>query len=536
MNIAIAAYIFKIKILISDYNFTMPIPRESMYVEKDDEVGAVHVVGRQVDDARVVVELLLGEMISTVNSSTIEDEGCPSDETKNESMSFDEDDIEKRIKDIRRISENKSNCEQEDDGRFGSNVLEVAACSVDLEDRHWKRRSSVVKKRRHQSPCDFRISNVSPVQKCRKSSLCSSPAFQTTGPSGGSSPPLSASTPTLPPSIPWSVTDTVPQIFWLNTRIKNETEESFGFRNQLKSCVGSDPSFEEEVEHEASTDSEEQLDLREILKRRRRKSPRLENIESDGQSIVGIDRIKVTVEKDLTTRKVVETDLDRDNSYTDEDIELEDGEISDRTDTDLVKYKEGNSKYNKNLMSTLALAMKKKVLEHLIDMVNKEENVDELIEDNDVLESTMGSLTSLSSGQLRDYPDSEAEILDNAEELFTRKVVYRSSSPSSLTVEAHPPRNILNDFNAEMEKGMINLFPNKSKVSEDSIVKVEPVSEEDEITLSDAETVISTSSGSVIGMNASRPSLGKLSCSLCSVKVATQEVFWFFFSERQVIS
>jgi len=507
----------------------MAISRDLFNDEKDDSIGDMQQQQVQVD-SKVIVQFLLDELLdAAIVSSNMDGSSIDS---KSESLSFNEDDIEKRIKDIRRISENHNQTvSEQDDGQPRGNVIGSFAPSVDLEDRHWKRKDSILQKRRHHSPGDFRHIDISPVQNSRKSgeSLCSSPVLQKRGTPTGTSPPMSASTPTLPSSIPWSVTDTAPQIFWSGTRIKTNSDERWcgGFRNQMKSCIGGDLTCESH--DEASTDSEEQLDLREILKRRR-KSPRLEDIESDNQSIVGIDRIKVTVGTDLETRKVVETDADGgDESHVDDDFELEDGEISDGSDP--VNYKEVNSKYNKNLMSTLL--KKKKVLEHLIDMVNKEENVDEFMEDNDVFESTVGSMTSLTGDQLRDSLDFEAENLDTFEESSTRKVVYRSSSPdpSSLPAESRPHRNVLNDFNAEMEKGMMNLFPKKTKLSDAAIVKVEPISEEDEITLSDAETVFSTESGSGVGLNARKPppssqstgtGLGKFSCSLCNITVATQ--------------
>ena len=158
--------------------------------------------------------------------------------------------------------------------------------------------------------------------------------------------PLLSSTPTLPSSIPWSVTEAAPPIFW-SKRGQQKTEESNG--GKLMPLEGRTGVSEEGISYSENPEKiEEHLDLREILRRKKHKLKLPNSGSNEIQTIAGIDRIKVTVDEDLVTRKVF-----------DKKIDLEDGELLDSSAS--VKSLNVNSKYDKSLLSDLL--RKKKVFE-----------------------------------------------------------------------------------------------------------------------------------------------------------------------------
>jgi len=454
--------------------------------------------------------------VDEVFNKVIDIKRVESDEPLDENdtiLSVDEEDIEKKIKDLRRISENETiwgdvvkteldlrealvstEADEEDimvetdvelatntdiieDMSVGVNIVERVVNSVDFEDRHWKRKRLGNQKRRLDSYKDnFKQIHESPVRKfarCDESIILSFPgtslAFDdhsllSRNESVRMSSPLLSSTPTLPSSIPWSVTEAAPPIFW-SKRGQQKTEESNG--GKLMPLEGRTGVSEEGISFSENPEKiEEHLDLREILRRKKHKLKLPNSGSKEIQTIAGIDRIKVTVDEDLVTRKVF-----------DKKIDLEDGELLDSSAS--VKSLNVNSKYDRSLLSDLL--RKKKVLEHLIDMASREadEDIDEVSEEN------LNSETSFSSAECEFVPRVPLDTFTES-----RCVVYRSSSPCSPSAEI-PPRNVYSDFTAELAKGMKDIFPSKSKLPvPESVIKVEPISDDD-VTLSDAETIVS---------------------------------------------
>eukprot|EP00092_Neocalanus_flemingeri_P024340 GFUD01026396.1.p1 GENE.GFUD01026396.1~~GFUD01026396.1.p1 ORF type:complete len:482 (+),score=130.94 GFUD01026396.1:54-1499(+) len=349
-------------------------------------------------------------------------------------------------------------------------------------------------------------------------SLSSNPSLISSVPSVRTSPPLLPSTPTA--STPWSVTETVPPIFWSAGKAEKQAEEM-------------------------SPVSEEQVDLREIL--RKKLSGSVSSIASE--SVVGIDRIEVTVtkgkdnrrvetdyegEKGLETRKLeiglngddrliqedqFDANADQQAYYehydyvesvdTNEDDEVEEGEISDSSFS--VISKKVNCKTQRHLLSDLL--KKKKVIEHLIDKVNREELGEDLSEVSEDIESS-----NLSS-EIQDFEDSSNDVQQELEtfEEISRKVVYRNSSVVSSSA-GDQARSLYNDFSKEMETGLKELFPSKQRFPNPlATIKIEPINEDDVTPLSDAETTVAREQTEFV--TATAPSVKHIHCKLCNVKV-----------------
>jgi len=169
------------------------------------------------------------------------------------------------------------------------------------------------------------------------------------------------------------------------------------------------------------------------------------------------------------------------------------------------------------------LIRKKRVLEHLIDMANREE--------------CEGSIDNVSP-----EPDCEKESKDEKNAFTTnnvttqRKVVYRGSSPD---IDPEIRENIKKDFTTEMDKRMSELF--RSQIEEDEYdvpIKVEPLSGgEGADDLSEAITrpMITESSKvnspwickfkhelKVEDRRSKSPSRYKYECSICKVTLGTK--------------
>ena len=174
---------------------------------------------------------------------------------------------------------------------------------------------------------------------------------------------------------------------------------------------------------------------------------------------------------------------------------------------------------NEILMSDLL--RKKKVLEHLIDMVNQEENEEQMIKVN------IQNRISQSSDKECEI---ESEVFFTHDEQSTRTVVYRGSSPAPdlLPDDDGSSGTILNDFTAEMDKRMFDMFPSKPDLSE-VCIKVEALSEDEEVAINDLGLTASPSKEATPVMTKLEASSStmpsphpRFCCTLCGVTVATQ--------------
>jgi len=436
----------------------------------------------------------------------------------NASPSVTEADIEKKIKDFRRVSEVQTAVEMNDviESGYGETFFSPdwskfstnypigsgaddnyqiqdtfdGTASVDMDDRQLKRKKL---KRMKRGPSNLHLSPVLKQSRLMESfsdasSSLSDASFSMSVASTTSLSPLLASTPSMATSIPWSGTESVPPIFWSYARgLENIDEYPIDAENTKMTN-------EENLK-------EKNVDLREILKRRKYYRS---TSNTDCDSVPGINKIKVTVGKETGVRKVEAGD-----AYSaDHGNELEEGEVMESND---MSKEEINLRYDKNLLSDLL--QKKKVLEHLIDMVNKEKSGED--NNEDVSDDENISKSSSVSSIFDENISSEVSCMfDNREELSSRRVVYRSSSPCSPMAE-DLSRNVLNDFNSELDNGLRDLFPSKqAQHSPEASIKIEPVSDDESNLDNVAPSVNHTSSPIYTSKSA-----GKFDCTLCNVTV-----------------
>jgi len=378
----------------------------------------------------------------------------------NEVVSYNEDDIEKRIKDLRRLYESRNYCESRSDSSTVSNVLsnslikDVDNSCVDACDRHWKRICESQKRKRTTSPNYFGNIDISPVKKVIKNiSPSNSPKFSSS----------------VPCSTPWTPTETTPTIFWSDVKPCTVTVDK---EYSSYSHVGSDDNPEEEVDMSNKSNVEvpdDKCDLRKILDLKRSSKEPNKWISSNYNKDTRVnDKIRVTVKDPGTSGLGGNSYKDNENNreiitYEELDIFENGSELNEQTDS--LKLKQ--SGYSRN-----DLIRKKNVLERLIGMVEKGDSI-------------LGDRSA--NGGVNDFPlnrrykirEDDDSIAANNVTTY-RKVVFRGSSPDPASREVESKRTVLDDFNTEMEKRMRDLFPMQQEMKEVSI-KVEPVSEDEEM-------------------------------------------------------
>jgi len=410
------------------------------------------------DNSSEIVEAVISQLLdealgSCVIDTLLEHSKC---------MPCNEEDIVKRIKDLRRMYDSRTS-ESDLATTVSNSWIDSFENKVDDDDdrenvcdRHWKRDSCDSQKRKRSvSPSYFGNIDISPVKKVVRSNSPSCSSRSASKSYGSSS---------LPCSNPWSATEAPPTIFWSNVKSQAKERES----DQVASFIGSDDNPEEEEQESFCGEKVNNVcDLRELLKLRRSGKSHDQTFNFGKQGSI-IDKFKATG-KDTGIRKVVET-YDREPSHY-EASECEEGEIFDSDGIDMHNQHEDNNEeapvYRGYRMGDLV--RRKKVLEHLIEMANKEECAGS--EDNESFESERGP-------PLCQEEDSNVEGHTFATHNVTisRKVVYRGSSPHT---DNEIRENILKDFTAEMDKRMGELFQSK-KDQRDTSIKVEPVSDEEE--------------------------------------------------------
>jgi len=420
-----------------------------------DDTFCRNVVERK-DVSTDIVEAVVSQLLDDAwNESSFVTE-----KESNEVVSYNEDDIEKRIKDLRRLYESRNYCDSRSDSSTVSNVLsnslinDVDDSCVDACDRHWKRICESQKRKRTTSPNYFGNINISPVKKVIKNiSPSNSPSFSSS----------------VPCSTPWTPTETTPTIFWSDVKpctVPVDKEYS------SYSHVGSDDNPEEEVNMSNKSNIEvpdEKCDLRKILDKKRSAKESNKWISSNYFKDTRVnDKIRVTVKDPGTRRLDGNSSKYNDNkreiiTYEELDIFENGSEFNEETDS----QKLTQSGYCKS-----DLIRKKNVLERLIGMVEKGESI---LGDR----SSNGGESDFLLNRRDEISEGDDSIERNNVTTY-RKVVFRGSSQNPVPLEVVSKRTVLDDFNTEMEKRMRDLFPMIQEMKEVSI-KVEPVSEDEEI-------------------------------------------------------